>query len=863
MFETSYVWLGYPVVGDFNDDNRTDIFGMTNSGGIFVNWSNEVINQFNLETWTGGGLFSADYNSDGLLDVIKGVYNSAGSGEGYVNLYINKGGMQFVQDSAFSSLKIDGYTETIISFDYDNDGDVDLYIPRYIGTEGWNYIDGNEPGSVFLKNDGGVFQDVTAAVSQPPSGVSLKPQSPEVVSVNPEGAQAFDYNDDGWLDFYAGGKLFKNAEGQYFEDVSSTVGIVTEFDEGMSVMDSNNDGRLDILIIRPMLGPLLYVNEGDYFSAHEPASQSDYVFFRNWGMNTVDLNSDGWTDIVVNGGNTTDKLILLNDGKGAFYEYDDPSLPYMNQGFSIARIDANLDGAQDVLVGHTSLGSRGLAINQEVPEHGALRVSLYDYNGLANQYGRAIHVSPVSDASITQSVVIDGGSGYMSQSEYAATLPLAGEGLQRIWIGNANGTEARDYSVMATKGYGIDFYTGSAAIQPHVVAGYIDSFLSDVPATSSVFYANRGDDTVSGGMWNDELYGMDGKDVLNGGAGDDRLNGGAGADSLDGGGGYDFALYEGATAGVVADLVNPGLNKGEAAGDTYANIDGLVGSGFADTLQGDTSANSLVGMGGNDTLLGLDGNDLLDGGSGNDRLRGGLGDDTYGVDSRRDVVTEKAGEGNDSVNTSLANYTLGNNLENLEYTGNGNFNGTGNRFGNLIQSGGGSDRLNGGSGDDILIGDEGNDKLYGGVGNDILAAGGGDDLIYGQNGDDTLAGGGGNDKLYGGKGADVFLFDIESLSEGICTIADFIPGVDHIELAVSRASIPGLSPGLLAFDSFHAGTDSSTMTGDTRVIYDAPSGGLYYDPDGSGDMAATQFAILKPHTQLDSDDISWVDPAVI
>lgn len=169
----------------------------------------------------------------------------------------------------------------------------------------------------------------------------------------------------------------------------------------------------------------------------------------------------------------------------------------------------------------------------------------------------------------------------------------------------------------------------------------------------------NGADVLQGGAGVDVLLGQAGADTLLGGAGDDSLDGGAGADSLDGGDGFDTVTYAGAGAGVIADLVAGGTG-GEAAGDTYASIERLVGSAFNDrlrgtgahdVLEGGAGADILYGGDGNDHLIGGDGNDqlfaeaggdILDGGRGNDLLVGGLGSDTYLIDveSGADVIRE-------------------------------------------------------------------------------------------------------------------------------------------------------------------------------------------------------------------------------
>lgn len=162
----------------------------------------------------------------------------------------------------------------------------------------------------------------------------------------------------------------------------------------------------------------------------------------------------------------------------------------------------------------------------------------------------------------------------------------------------------------------------------------------------------RGNDAANylwGGDGNDNLSGRDGNDSLMGGAGDDHLTGGAGADTLIGGDGFDFAAYTLAITGVEVSLFGGG-RTGEAAGDTYASIEGLIGSDFRDDLFGNDESNRIFGGSGNDTLSGAGGDDILSGGAGNDYLNGGLGRDIYifGVGDGHDQVQMFPGEFNDS-----------------------------------------------------------------------------------------------------------------------------------------------------------------------------------------------------------------------
>lgn len=131
---------------------------------------------------------------------------------------------------------------------------------------------------------------------------------------------------------------------------------------------------------------------------------------------------------------------------------------------------------------------------------------------------------------------------------------------------------------------------------------------------------------------NDVLYGREGSDSLAGGTGNDIIEGGSSAmsgDIIDGGANIDTASYANAPAGVIANLIAPAGNTGEADDDIYVDIENLAGSRFADVLTGNTSINQLSGGGGNDTLNGGAGVDTLAGGAGRDTLAGGVGVDRF------------------------------------------------------------------------------------------------------------------------------------------------------------------------------------------------------------------------------------------
>lgn len=272
-----------------------------------------------------------------------------------------------------------------------------------------------------------------------------------------------------------------------------------------------------------------------------------------------------------------------------------------------------------------------------------------------------------------------------------------------------------------------------------------------------------GVDVIQGNDVGNWLYGKAGTDELHGNGGNDVLLGGAGADILDGGTGFDYGGYVDAAAGLVADLVTPAVNTGDAAGDSYAVIEGLIGSQFADSLRGDAQNNWIYGGGGadwiygrdgsdvllgddgNDTLFGNDGNDALYGGAGDDRLYGGAGADQLiggaGTDfaAYDDVIGPVTADlGNPGGNTSDAAGDVYVGIEGLVGTPYADLL-LGDGLGNQLYGGSGDDWIYGRAGDDTLLGEGGTDVLLGGDGNDVLIGGAGADWLYGEAGSDTAS----------------------------------------------------------------------------------------------------------------------------
>jgi Ca2+-binding RTX toxin-like protein len=417
------------------------------------------------------------------------------------------------------------------------------------------------------------------------------------------------------------------------------------------------------------------------------------------------------------------------------------------------------------------------------------------------------------------------------------------------------------------------------------------------------------DDSLFGTAGNDSLFGGVGRDIIGGLGGDDILSGGAGvANVMIGGMGDDTYIVQ-AAGDTLVEQAGEGTDRVLTALASYSifnrpNIENLTGlSGSGQVLTGNDGDNVIISDGGNDTLIGglghdvlasFGGNDILSGGTGAaNEMVGGLGNDTYIVQAVGDTLVEQAGEGRDTVQTTLLSYTLRDNFEDLIFTGSGNFTGTGNLAANVIAGGSGDDRLWGGDGAaNQLIGGAGNDTYVITVAGDSIVelAGGGtdtvetalagyslhaaevenltgtsnagqtligsdiDNVITGAGGNDLIDGGLGADTLIGGAGADHYLFDTALGGGNVDAITGFVSGSDRILL--DNTVFSALSEGGLAPTAFVVGT--AALDADDRIIYDSATGNLFYDADGNGAGAAVQFATLSGHPILTANDFGVI-----
>jgi len=299
---------------------------------------------------------------------------------------------------------------------------------------------------------------------------------------------------------------------------------------------------------------------------------------------------------------------------------------------------------------------------------------------------------------------------------------------------------------------------------------------------------------IAGLAGNDVIHGGHGNDVIDGGAGNDRIDGGAGRDQMAGGAGND-TYHVDSFADAIFEEEDGGTDRVFASVSTTlsAHVEHL-------TLTGTASINA-VGNDLDNRLTGNDGDNVLNGQGGADTMTGGAGNDSYRVDHEGDVVREAAGEGTDSVESTISYSIAGKFIENLRLAGSADAYAIGNSYDNgiignsghnLLNGGAGADRMEGSWGDDRYIVDNAGDRVIEGEGggidrvdssvsfslagqhletlvltgnadirgtgnsfNNLITGNGGGNLIDGRGGADRMEGGDGNDRYIVDHGGDM------------------------------------------------------------------------------------------------------------
>ncbi|MEP2688603.1 VCBS repeat-containing protein [Maribacter dokdonensis] len=262
-FNFQYIYMGGGVsVADFNNDDLEDIYF---TGNMVDNklYLNEGDLQFtdvsiasktmNSDLWSTGST-TVDINNDGWLDIYVSV---GGRDNSFANkLYVNQGTNEkgvpvFLEQAEKYGIADKGRTQQSIFFDYDNDGDLDLYVINYPTTDFKTPVSiyallldnaQHETSSHFYKNNGdNTFSDVTKESGLLSFGLSI-------------GVSVSDVNNDGFKDIYVSNDFaspdffyMNNGDGTFSEKSKEITQQTSYYGMGTDIADFNNDGLFDIV----------------------------------------------------------------------------------------------------------------------------------------------------------------------------------------------------------------------------------------------------------------------------------------------------------------------------------------------------------------------------------------------------------------------------------------------------------------------------------------------------------------------------------------------------------------------------------------------------------------------------------------
>jgi hypothetical protein len=294
----------------------------------------------------GQGVCVGDYDNDGYPDLLVTYY-------GHNVLYRNLGNGKFADVTKAAGLPVEGtrWGTGCTFMDYDRDGKLDLFVSNYVDLDLSKTPKPGEQPTCFWKgvpvmcgpqglplghnalyhnNGDGTFTDVSekAGILKPGGRYGL-------------GVVAADFDNDGWPDIYVAcdmtpSLLYHNRRDGTFEERGVEAGLAYNFNGalqagmGVAVADFDGDGLLDIAKTN-FSGDLLslYKNEdGKFFTDIAQQSGLGVHQLLGWGITFLDVDEDGWKDLVVANGHVYPEVERVDTGE----KYAQPTLVYRNLG---------------------------------------------------------------------------------------------------------------------------------------------------------------------------------------------------------------------------------------------------------------------------------------------------------------------------------------------------------------------------------------------------------------------------------------------------------------------------------------------------------------------------------------------------
>lgn len=327
---------------DFNNDGLIDLYFTANQGEdkLYLNQGNltfEDITQQAGIRWNGEwktGVTVVDINNDGWQDIYVSVSSSIENETLRKNkLYINNKNLTFSEKAQEYGLDIKSFTTQTAFFDYDNDGDLDAYVLNHnvkdfksFDVEAIHFMRDSLAGDKLLQNNQGKFVDVSvkAGIKGNPIGFGL-------------GIHTADLNNDGWQDIYVSNDYYEedylyinNQDGTFTDQIKQKTNHVSYFSMGNDVGDLNNDLLPDIITT-----DMLPEDNKRQKLLFGPDKYEAYLSMLQHGMQPSFMRN----------------MLQLNNGKGGFSEVGQlAGIANTDWSWSVLMADYDNDGHKDVFI---------------------------------------------------------------------------------------------------------------------------------------------------------------------------------------------------------------------------------------------------------------------------------------------------------------------------------------------------------------------------------------------------------------------------------------------------------------------------------------------------------------------------------